>query len=82
MNEEQCKDKLLGEFINDSTKILTKLTEGYDRKSVKLYGYIDNYEAGEKTVVASYETDIVLIMENKNQKAEAIVNVYETEQAE
>ncbi len=77
----EFKDKLLGEFINDSTKILTKFTEGYDCKSVKLYGYIDIYEAGEKTVVASYETGMVLIMDNSTQKADAIFNVYEMEHA-
>lgn len=80
MNEEQFKDKLLGEFINDSTKILTKFVEGYDCKSVKLYGTtMSIYESREKTVIASYETGMVLIMDNSTQKADAIFNVYELE---
>lgn len=75
----EFEGKLLGEFIDDSTKMLTKFTEGFDCKSVKLHGLMDIYEVGEKTIVASHEVGVVLIVDNNTQKADALFYVYELE---
>ncbi len=92
MNQEQFENKLLGEFIDDSTKILTDFADGYDLKSVELGKNKDYFEIYEwvcsenintpvlmkgKTVVCSYRTGFVLIMNNNTEKAESIFKVYE-----
>jgi len=77
MNKEQFKGKLLGELVDDSTKIHGSFVDGYDPKSAELTGYFDIDKMKEKTVVASFDTGFVLIINNSTEKVEAVFKVYE-----
>lgn len=77
MVKEQFEGKLLGELVDDSTKILGRFMDGYDPKAAELGSDFEIDECGEKTVVTSYRSGFILIINNSTEKVEAVFNVYE-----
>ena len=76
MDKDFFKGKLIGDVIDEGTKILTKFRKGYDVRAVEIRDIWLRQE-GPYTVFSDWMNDIVICFENG--KPKALFSVYDME---